>query len=60
MEELTLFFYLLGRDHLPVGTIEQIIQQVEKSNLTKGVDYTEPLFADLAHRWAKRATGDKS
>lgn len=61
MERLAAFLYLLGRDELPAGKIERLVQAMEKD---KGeIIYTEPLFAEIARKWAARILGrnaDKS
>lgn len=46
---LTTFFYLLGRDKLPLGEVEQMLRDCkDEKTLYSNIDL---------HRWAKRMTG---
>ena len=45
------FMYLLGRDHLPLGTIEEIMMQCKTDEIT---EFSNGWLADYAKDIAKR------
>ena len=54
-QELISFLYLLARDRLPVGAIEQLVLDSNKAPGT--VNYSNKLLAAQAEEWADRLTG---
>ena len=52
---LCCFFYLLGRDHLPLGKVEQIVMDVEKAlGDADSVIYSNGYLANYASNLAQR------
>ena len=52
---LCCFFYLLGRDHLPLGKVEQIVMDVEKALQDENsVIYSNGYLASYASNLAQR------
>lgn len=56
MSELTTFVYLLGRDHLPAGTVEKLVAAAEEAG--PEVEYSEPNWARWAESVADRLRGE--
>lgn len=55
---LEVFFYLLGRDALPLGQVEALIERMRSPGPTGAVAFSNPHLAAWAKAQAHRFTGD--
>ena len=51
-DKLTMFLYLLMRDHLDTGTVETLVREVQIA--TEGIEYTNGWLAQYANNLAER------
>lgn len=58
-DNLQIFLYLLMRDHLPSGAVAEIIVEIEKTDSSKGVEFTNKYLALHASELADRITKQK-
>jgi len=57
-ERLQAFLYILVRDHLPTGVVDQIVQRyVAEEGDHLELSHCRPLVKDLASDWADRLIG---
>ena len=57
-ERVTLLFYLIARDHLPVGAIEKIITNHVENSAGKKIVFSSARLESMARDWTRRLLAD--
>ena len=53
-DKLAVLFYLLIRDHLPVGVVEKLVQSLEVDRLTERIILSNKYLAEYAIKLSDR------